>query len=196
MGRGNLGGRPGALVSRACARCARRRLAYCAQRGRGFAHGRRQHRELAAGAHRRRQPAEWPQVVRLTLRADDERFGALRPHLAASAISPCAGVARDVSVETNLTEALIASRTLFRDLALCATDFAFETDADGIFTWVSPNGATGLLRRRAAWRNGVTRVRRRRRRVVSSRTPVQGRGALVRRQVGRRALRRGDGGSR
>src|SRR5262249_33792246 len=50
---------------------------------------------------------------------------------------------RDATIEANLTEALAASRGLFRDLALCATDFAFETNADGVFPWVSPGVAFG-----------------------------------------------------
>jgi hypothetical protein len=49
-----------------------------------------------------------------------------------------------VTIETNLIGALTASRELFRDLVLCTTDFAFETDADGYFTWVSPSGALGF----------------------------------------------------
>jgi PAS domain-containing protein len=53
-------------------------------------------------------------------------------------------IAREVTIETNLIGALTASRELFRDLALCASDFAFETDAEGYFTWVSPNGALGF----------------------------------------------------
>lgn len=53
-------------------------------------------------------------------------------------------IAREVTIETNLIGALAASRELFRDLALCASDFAFETDAEGYFTWVSPNGGLGF----------------------------------------------------
>ena len=53
-------------------------------------------------------------------------------------------VAREATLEANLVGALSASRALFRDLALCASDFAFETDAAGYFTWVSPRGALGF----------------------------------------------------
>src|SRR6202007_2497359 len=77
-------------------------------------------RALIADASRQNRP----QVVRLTLRAegkDPQRFDlSLLPLPYRNVLV----IARDVSAETNLTEALIASRTLFRDLALCATDFA------------------------------------------------------------------------
>ncbi len=52
-------------------------------------------------------------------------------------------VAREVTLEANLISALTTSRELFRDLAFCSTDFAFETDAMGFFAWVSPGGALG-----------------------------------------------------
>jgi diguanylate cyclase (GGDEF)-like protein/PAS domain S-box-containing protein len=53
-------------------------------------------------------------------------------------------IGRETTLETNLIAALAASRDLFRDLALCFTDFAFETDASGAFSWVSPNGLAGF----------------------------------------------------
>jgi diguanylate cyclase (GGDEF)-like protein/PAS domain S-box-containing protein len=52
-------------------------------------------------------------------------------------------IGRETTLESNLIAALAASRDLFRDLALCFTDFAFETDADGVFSWVSPSGLLG-----------------------------------------------------
>lgn len=52
-------------------------------------------------------------------------------------------VGREITLETNVMAALVASRDLFRDLALCFTDFAFETDAAGAFSWVSPGGLLG-----------------------------------------------------
>jgi len=52
-------------------------------------------------------------------------------------------LARETSFEANLITALTQSRELFRDLAACNVDFAFETDASGIFSWVSPRGALG-----------------------------------------------------
>ncbi len=52
-------------------------------------------------------------------------------------------IGREITLETNVMAALAASRDLFRDLALCFTDFAFETDAAGVFSWVSPGGLLG-----------------------------------------------------
>jgi diguanylate cyclase (GGDEF)-like protein/PAS domain S-box-containing protein len=52
-------------------------------------------------------------------------------------------IGREITLETNVMSALAASRDLFRDLALCFTDFAFETDATGVFSWVSPAGLLG-----------------------------------------------------
>jgi diguanylate cyclase (GGDEF)-like protein len=52
-------------------------------------------------------------------------------------------VGREITLEMNVMTALAASRDLFRDLALCFTDFAFETDATGVFSWVSPGGLLG-----------------------------------------------------
>jgi hypothetical protein len=53
-------------------------------------------------------------------------------------------LARETSFEANLITALTQSRELFRDLAACNVDFAFETDASGMFSWVSPRGALGF----------------------------------------------------
>lgn len=53
-------------------------------------------------------------------------------------------IARETSFEANLITALTQSRELFRDLAACNVDFAFETDAEGAFSWVSPRGALGF----------------------------------------------------
>lgn len=53
------------------------------------------------------------------------------------------GIGREQTLETNLIAALSASRDLYRDLSLCLSDFAFETDAAGVFRWVSPGGLLG-----------------------------------------------------
>ncbi len=50
---------------------------------------------------------------------------------------------RDATMERNLTTALVASRQMFKDLVECSTDFAWETDAEGRFVFVSPLGALG-----------------------------------------------------
>lgn len=52
-------------------------------------------------------------------------------------------IGRETTLETHLQGALVASRKLFKDLVACSTDFAWETDADGRFTFVSPAGALG-----------------------------------------------------
>jgi diguanylate cyclase (GGDEF)-like protein/PAS domain S-box-containing protein len=50
---------------------------------------------------------------------------------------------RDQGLETNLREALIESRQRFKALVEISSDFAWETDAQGRFTFVSPQGALG-----------------------------------------------------
>lgn len=53
-------------------------------------------------------------------------------------------LSHDVSHEQKLSSALVASRQLFRDLVECSADFAWETDALGRFSYVSPNGLLGF----------------------------------------------------
>ena len=58
-------------------------------------------------------------------------------------------------LEASLREALIESRQRFKALVEISSDFAWETDAEGAFSFVSPQGALGwsaaeLLGRRAA----------------------------------------------
>jgi diguanylate cyclase (GGDEF)-like protein/PAS domain S-box-containing protein len=50
---------------------------------------------------------------------------------------------RDMTLEQNLTQSLVASRQMFKDLLSCSGDFAWETDTDGIFRYVSPKGGFG-----------------------------------------------------
>jgi diguanylate cyclase (GGDEF)-like protein/PAS domain S-box-containing protein len=50
---------------------------------------------------------------------------------------------RDVTADRNLRGALAESRKRFRDLVELAADFAWETDAQGRFVYVSPPGALG-----------------------------------------------------
>ncbi len=50
---------------------------------------------------------------------------------------------RDVTLDHNLRDALSESRQRFRDLVDIACDFAWETDADARFVYVSPEGALG-----------------------------------------------------
>lgn len=51
--------------------------------------------------------------------------------------------AKNVSLQRNLTNALIASRQLFKDLVTCTAEFVWETDEVGRFRYVSPRGGMG-----------------------------------------------------
>jgi len=51
--------------------------------------------------------------------------------------------AKNVTLQRNLTNALIASRQLFKDLVTCTAEFVWETDDKGQFRYVSPRGAIG-----------------------------------------------------
>lgn len=62
---------------------------------------------------------------------------------------------RDAPLERNLREALVESRQRYKDLVEISSDFAWETDAEGCFVFVSPRGVVGwppeaLLGRSAA----------------------------------------------
>lgn len=50
---------------------------------------------------------------------------------------------RETTIEHNLTNALVDSRQMFKDLVNCSTDFAWETDKNGKFIYVSPRGILG-----------------------------------------------------
>lgn len=50
---------------------------------------------------------------------------------------------RETTIEYNLTNALVDSRQMFKDLVSCSTDFAWETDRHGNFIYVSPKGILG-----------------------------------------------------
>jgi diguanylate cyclase (GGDEF)-like protein/PAS domain S-box-containing protein len=52
-------------------------------------------------------------------------------------------LARDITLERSLRAALIESRERYKDLVEASSDFAWETDAAGRFTFVSPRGALG-----------------------------------------------------
>ncbi len=54
-------------------------------------------------------------------------------------------LARNVSLEGNLVEALVSSRALYRDLADCSGDFVWEVDGSSKFSFVSPQGIVGYL---------------------------------------------------
>jgi diguanylate cyclase (GGDEF)-like protein/PAS domain S-box-containing protein len=50
---------------------------------------------------------------------------------------------RDMTLASNLQAALAESRARYKDLVEISSDFAWETDASGVFTFVSPRGALG-----------------------------------------------------
>jgi diguanylate cyclase (GGDEF)-like protein/PAS domain S-box-containing protein len=52
-------------------------------------------------------------------------------------------IAKDVTLDHHFRQALVASRRLFKDLVNCSSDFAWETRADGTFSYVSQRGALG-----------------------------------------------------
>lgn len=51
---------------------------------------------------------------------------------------------RDGSAEYAMRNALIESRDLYRDLSRCSSDFSWQTDDNGAFTFVSAKGALGF----------------------------------------------------
>lgn len=52
-------------------------------------------------------------------------------------------LARDSTYDVNIRQALFESRQRYRDLVTISSDFAWETDAEGRFVFVSPHGALG-----------------------------------------------------
>lgn len=50
---------------------------------------------------------------------------------------------RETTIEHNLTNALVESRKMFKDLVSCSTDFAWETDNKGNFIYASASGILG-----------------------------------------------------
>ncbi len=52
-------------------------------------------------------------------------------------------MARDQTMEKNLRSALVESRQRYKDLVEISSDFCWETSVDGVFQFVSPNGAVG-----------------------------------------------------
>ena len=50
---------------------------------------------------------------------------------------------KDITLDYHFRHALVASRRLFKDLVKCSSDFAWETRADGTFSYVTQRGAIG-----------------------------------------------------
>ncbi len=64
-------------------------------------------------------------------------------------------LAREITLERNLRDALMDSRRRYKDLVEIASDFAWETDSEGAFTFVSPakvlgRAAAAMIGRRPA----------------------------------------------
>ena len=53
-------------------------------------------------------------------------------------------IGRDISLQENLRRTLVESRKRYKDLVECSADFGWETDAEGSFNFVSPQGALGF----------------------------------------------------
>src|SRR6266481_3858338 len=62
---------------------------------------------------------------------------------------------QDVTFEGNLTAALIASRELYRDLMQCSGDFAWQTNSEGRFTFISVKHALGFESGALIGRKGI-----------------------------------------
>ncbi|MDA0654677.1 MAG: PAS domain-containing protein, partial [Proteobacteria bacterium] len=67
----------------------------------------------------------------------------LLPLTAADGAARVLLLGRETTVERGFIDALVESRRLFRDLVNASSDFAWETDPDGKFTFVSTRGAIG-----------------------------------------------------
>jgi diguanylate cyclase (GGDEF)-like protein/PAS domain S-box-containing protein len=52
-------------------------------------------------------------------------------------------IGKDITVDQNLTKALVDSRKMFKDLVECSSNFAWETDMTCCFKYVSSNGILG-----------------------------------------------------
>lgn len=84
-------------------------------------------------------------TVSATIEAESRIFNvtALVTRAAAAEPSRILILAHEITLENNLTQALVESRQRFKDLVNCSSDFAWETDRDGRFCFVSRKGALG-----------------------------------------------------
>jgi len=62
---------------------------------------------------------------------------------------------QETTLDNNLTQALMDSRQMFKDMLSCSRDFAWETDAAGVFRYVSPKGAFGYAPHELAGRKAA-----------------------------------------
>lgn len=84
-------------------------------------------------------------TVSATIGAENRIFTvtALLTRVAATEPSRVLILVQEITLENNLTQALVESRQRFKDLVNCSSDFAWETDRDGKFCFVSRKGALG-----------------------------------------------------
>jgi len=62
---------------------------------------------------------------------------------------------QETTLDNNLCQALMDSRQMFKDMLSCSKDFAWETDASGVFRYVSPKGAFGYAPHELAGRKAA-----------------------------------------
>ena len=118
----------------------------------------------AAGMMERLRPGEWEQVATQIMAAVHRRLAAVEAlafdRVVEATVVPLEDstalvLIREQALDTSLRDALIESRQRFKSLVEIVSDFAWETDAEGVFVFVSPQGALGwsaaeLLGRRAS----------------------------------------------
>lgn len=93
----------------------------------------------------------------------------------------------DVTVERDLINAMADSRSRFSDFVRCSADFAWETDPQGQFAYVSPKGAMGFAARDIVGRPALSFMREV---AEDAQTPFEARTACEREPV---ELRTADG---
>jgi PAS domain-containing protein len=79
-------------------------------------------------------------TVAVAARAAPQTFDLCLQPLSVRGMDVVLLLGRDVSLPANLRHALAESRQRFKDLVEISSDFAWETDAKGAFTFVSPQG--------------------------------------------------------
>ncbi len=81
----------------------------------------------------------------VTIRGNDEAidFFLMPVRDDSGASSHVLALGKKAALEQSLVGALVASRQMYRDLVECSSDFAWETKADGTFSYVSSHGALG-----------------------------------------------------
>jgi diguanylate cyclase (GGDEF)-like protein/PAS domain S-box-containing protein len=86
----------------------------------------------------------------------DELIGAAPVRDGAGNVTGAVGAGIDITARREVEEALRLSEQRFRDFAMCASDWLWETDAEHRFTWFSPN-VRDLVGVAPEWHYGKTR---------------------------------------